>query len=220
MKSTTILQGRELSLTDLTVLGLVAEAKRKISGIELENIITKRNMRSWTDIGKSSVYHSLKSLEIKSFLRKFRKTTKRSDNKPPIMINKYEITNEGKKQLIRDLLISVKVPEKLINPFDIALSNLIELSEDEILLQALQERLQQLQDKITFLERELHHYNSLQSYGYDMNGNPTQDRTELKRICVVFLRPLAAAKCEYKWVQDFINEIKTDRWWLKGFSSD
>ena len=52
-----------LSLNEFTILGLVSESKEPISGSDLERVIKAREMRNWTTIGKSSVYHSLKKLK-------------------------------------------------------------------------------------------------------------------------------------------------------------
>lgn len=50
----------ELTPAELTLLGLLAERPRH--GYELEEVITARGMREWTEIGFSSIYYLLAKL--------------------------------------------------------------------------------------------------------------------------------------------------------------
>ena len=60
----------EQTLTDaeLVVLSLICEQPQH--GYQLENHITQRNMRAWTDLSTSSIYYLLGKLEEKGFMRK------------------------------------------------------------------------------------------------------------------------------------------------------
>lgn len=52
--------------TELAILGLIIEAPRH--GYEIEQLIEQRNMRSWTEIGFSSIYYILSKLERRGWL--------------------------------------------------------------------------------------------------------------------------------------------------------
>lgn len=51
---------------ELAILGLVAEVPRH--GYEIEQVIAQRGMRSWTEIGFSSIYYILGRLEKKGLI--------------------------------------------------------------------------------------------------------------------------------------------------------
>ncbi len=53
--------------TELAILGLVVEAPRH--GYEIEQLIEQRGMRSWTEIGFSSIYYILSKLEKRGWLK-------------------------------------------------------------------------------------------------------------------------------------------------------
>jgi len=57
---------RQLTNADLAVLGLVAESPRH--GYQVEQDITRRGMRDWTEIGFSSIYYVLNKLESSGWL--------------------------------------------------------------------------------------------------------------------------------------------------------
>ncbi|MBN1315338.1 MAG: helix-turn-helix transcriptional regulator, partial [Anaerolineales bacterium] len=46
---------------ELAILSLIAE--QPLHGYEIEQIIKKRGMRNWTEIGFSSIYYLLRKLE-------------------------------------------------------------------------------------------------------------------------------------------------------------
>jgi len=52
---------RSLTNAELAILGLLVEQPRH--GYEIEQVITKRGMREWTDLGFSSIYYVLGRLE-------------------------------------------------------------------------------------------------------------------------------------------------------------
>ena len=56
----------ELTNAELAVLSLIAEKPRH--GYEVETVIEERNMREWTEIGFSSIYHILRKLARQDFL--------------------------------------------------------------------------------------------------------------------------------------------------------
>lgn len=56
----------ELTAAELTVLGLVIEQPRH--GYDLEQLIERRGIRQWTDIGFSSIYYVLGKLEQRALI--------------------------------------------------------------------------------------------------------------------------------------------------------
>ncbi|TDV43616.1 PadR family transcriptional regulator [Actinophytocola oryzae] len=56
----------ELTPAELTLLGLLVEKPRH--GYELEEVITARGMRDWTEIGFSSIYYLLTKLRAKGLI--------------------------------------------------------------------------------------------------------------------------------------------------------
>lgn len=56
----------ELTPAELTLLGLLVEKPRH--GYELEEVITERGMREWTEIGFSSIYYLLGRLRTKGLV--------------------------------------------------------------------------------------------------------------------------------------------------------
>lgn len=51
---------------ELAILGLIAEAPRH--GYDLEQLIDKRGMRNWTEVGFSSIYYILAKLEQRGWI--------------------------------------------------------------------------------------------------------------------------------------------------------
>ena len=56
----------ELTPAELTVLGLIVEHPRH--GYDLEQVIERRGIRQWTDIGFSSIYYVLAKLEKRGLI--------------------------------------------------------------------------------------------------------------------------------------------------------
>jgi DNA-binding PadR family transcriptional regulator len=56
----------ELTAAELTVLGLVIE--RPQHGYDLEQVIARRGIRQWTDVGFSSIYYLLTKLQQRGLL--------------------------------------------------------------------------------------------------------------------------------------------------------
>ncbi|HEU5473304.1 MAG TPA: PadR family transcriptional regulator [Actinophytocola sp.] len=56
----------ELTPAELTLLGLLVEKPRH--GYELEEVITERGMREWTEIGFSSIYYLLTKLRDRGLI--------------------------------------------------------------------------------------------------------------------------------------------------------
>ena len=90
---------KDLTDSELLVLGLVAEMPRH--GYELEQVIERRGMREWTQIGFSSIYFVLGKLEDKGLVEAETPagaTAKKS----------YTLTRTGKKTLVNQTLTALK----------------------------------------------------------------------------------------------------------------
>ncbi len=91
---------RELTPIELLILGLVSEMPRH--GYELEQVIDRRGMREWTQIGFSSIYYVLSRLEKRELIKA---------NTPLNLTAKkiYEITADGIEMLTKQTLNNLKI---------------------------------------------------------------------------------------------------------------
>jgi DNA-binding PadR family transcriptional regulator len=90
--------GKQLTDSELLVLGLVAEMPRH--GYDLEAVIEQRGMREWTEIGFSSIYFVLGKLENRGLIKAEAPagaTAKKT----------YKITAAGRKTLVRQTLAAL-----------------------------------------------------------------------------------------------------------------
>lgn len=90
---------RNLTDSELLVLGLVAEMPRH--GYELEQVIEKRQMREWTQIGFSSIYFVLGKLENKGLISAQRPVGTKAKKA-------YTISNTGHKMLTSQTLAALQ----------------------------------------------------------------------------------------------------------------
>ena len=61
--SSTRILSMDISLTELLLLGILAEKPQH--GYHIEHLIEERGMRKWTEVGFSSIYYILARLEKK-----------------------------------------------------------------------------------------------------------------------------------------------------------
>ncbi len=112
---------KELNPAYIIVLGLVGEKDRH--PYEIDQIIEERQMRNWTDIGKSSIYRILIKLEEKGLV-KHRNEIKKGRN-----LKIYKITDAGKEVLREFIYNTISKGRDFRRNFDLALSNLPQLNE-------------------------------------------------------------------------------------------
>ncbi|MFX0065757.1 MAG: hypothetical protein ACFFC7_26585, partial [Candidatus Hermodarchaeota archaeon] len=178
--------------------------KEPVNGQILEKVIENRNMRVWTKIGKSSVYHALRKLEKAKLLQSEKKVIERAGSTPPVTKIFYDITIEGKQKLRQAIVNTITRPEKIIDPFDIALANAPLLSKTE-LVEALKNRLKEIEKRQQILSERLSYLKQPEATGFSIEGLPT--RENIFFIQGLFSRPLEFLNCEKKWIMDFIEEI-------------
>ncbi len=111
---------REEALTDaeLVILSLICE--QPMHGYQIEQVITQRNMRTWTDLSASSIYYILQRLEEKGFIE-------RSQDQAPtsgVPRKVYRITSAGKTQWQESTLKALAQPKFTYTNFLMGLHNL------------------------------------------------------------------------------------------------
>ena len=85
----------DITHSELLVLGLVAEMPRH--GYELEQLIEKRGMREWTQIGFSSIYFVLGKLENKELVTSETPASAKAKKS-------YSITDLGHETLVKETI--------------------------------------------------------------------------------------------------------------------
>ncbi|MFX1254041.1 MAG: PadR family transcriptional regulator [Promethearchaeota archaeon] len=201
-------ESKNLSLNDITILGLVAESKEPVNGQTLEKVIQNREMRVWTKIGKSSIYHALKKLENSKLLQSEKKVIERAGSSPPVTKIFYNITIEGKQKLRQAVINTIERADKVIDPFDIALANAPLLSKSE-LVEALNNRLKKIEQRRQFLSEKLKSFKQPEVTGFRGERLPT--RENILFVQGLFSRPLEFLNCEKKWILAFLEELNTKR---------
>lgn len=80
------------NLTDaeLVILSLILEEPQH--GYQIEQQITLRNMRAWTDLATSSIYYLLGKLEDKGYIEQIPDTAKNINERPKKV---YQVTEDG-----------------------------------------------------------------------------------------------------------------------------
>lgn len=136
--------------TDLAVLGLVAEGPRH--GYQVQQDITARGMREWTEIGFSSIYYVLNKLEGHGWLES-RLEAEASAGKPGPARKIYTLTQNGRETYCTAVRQRLASPRPRTADFALALANLPAVPLDESLAAietqraVLAQRLQAVQEK-------------------------------------------------------------------------
>lgn len=177
-----------LTLNDITLLGLLNEKELGYTGSQLEDIINVRNMRIWTKIGKSSIYSTLKKLEKRNFVNvKEQYTIHERKTIPPVREKYYSITKKGKTNLINALTTILTTNVKIIDPFDISLAFLYYVAPEER-KKAIDERLNQISKRKTFLEHQT-------------------KKSKDPILFLLFSKPLSLVKAEEEWIKNFYDKL-------------
>ena len=176
-----------LSDQDAAILGLLYEHHHY--AYRLEQIIKKRGMRSWAEIGFSSIYYVLKRLEEKKLVEsKLRKV----EGKPSRKV--YTISTEGKFAMEEKVKQILSENQKHISSFDLAMAN-IEILKPNEAVECLKLYLKSTCQRIKFLEKTIMIQES--------NNSPPN-------VIGLFTRPLAILKAEKEWVQDFTRILEKE----------
>lgn len=104
----------ELTPSELVVLGLLIE--RPQHGYDLEQVIARRGIRQWTDIGFSSIYYLLTKLEGRGLVE--------APAAPAKSRRVFRATREGREAAARVTLALVAEPRPVAYPLLVGVSNL------------------------------------------------------------------------------------------------
>ncbi len=129
----------ELTPAELTVLGLIIE--RPQHGYDLEQVIERRGIRQWTDIGFSSIYYLLGKLEKRGLVEVPRAPAAAKSRRV------FHATPEGRRVAAAAALAFVAEVRPVAHPVLVGLANL-PLFPAERYAQALHTRLAQLEARI------------------------------------------------------------------------
>lgn len=125
---------------DLAILGLIVEKPRY--GYEIEQVIEERNMRDWTEIGFSSIYHILGRLEKNNYLSA---RLQASEGRGPAR-KVHEVTDDGRSAWYQATLDALSTPVKCDQSFYLGMVGLSAVPKEEA-LQALENYKQRLQER-------------------------------------------------------------------------
>ncbi len=176
-----------ISSREAAILGLVCESPRY--GYELEKIIQERGMRTWTEIGFSSIYYVLKLMEKKGLIQS---TIEDMEGKPSRRI--YSVTEKGLNAMKEKVKAVLSCNTKLISPFDLGIAYHYLLNPEGV-LECLRLYLKSLDEREDFLERSIQEKEKENNY----------------RAIALFSRPLAHVRIERAWVEKFIKEVEEKR---------
>jgi DNA-binding PadR family transcriptional regulator len=119
----------EDALTDaeLVILSLICE--QPMHGYQIEQAITERNMRAWTDLSSSSIYYILQRLEEKGFIERSQEQERTSGVPRKV----YGISASGKAQWKESTLQALSQPKFTYTNFLMGLHNLWGIPAQEAL---------------------------------------------------------------------------------------
>lgn len=132
----------ELTPSELIVLGLIVE--RPQHGYDLEQVIERRGIRQWTEIGFSSIYYLLTKLEKRGLVHAPEAPATAKARRV------FHATDSGREAAVRGALALIEEPRPA-HHFLVGVSNLSLLSEREY-TRALRERLVRVHARIAAVE--------------------------------------------------------------------
>jgi DNA-binding PadR family transcriptional regulator len=151
-------------------------------------------MRYWTEIGFSSIYYVLKRLEEEEYVRSKGKLVKGRNR---IV---YSITRTGKRAIREKIMSLLSENSKPISPFELGIAYL-HLLDPKDAIECLENYLFSSQERLNMLKESLKRSkNELANY----------------RKIALFERPLELVDAEINWVKHFIDELQSNREFLKG----
>ncbi|WP_436892197.1 PadR family transcriptional regulator [Nocardiopsis dassonvillei] len=128
-----------LTPAELTVLGLVVERPRH--GYDLEQVIDRRGIRRWADIGFSSIYYLLGKLERRGLVHVPRAPAAATSRRV------FHATDAGRRAAREGVLALLRDPAPGARPLLVGIANLDLLTPAEY-AQALGERLAAVEESI------------------------------------------------------------------------
>ena len=135
-----------ISNIELALMGLLAEHPKH--GYQIEQDIQARGMRSWAEIGFSSIYHLLNKLEASGLLESTRQET---TDRPVRKV--YNLTDKGWRMYSISVLERLSSPRLFTADYTLALGNLGGLPISDIIVallhhyQTITAQIEQLQEK-------------------------------------------------------------------------
>jgi DNA-binding PadR family transcriptional regulator len=175
--------GDIITQIEMVLLALLQE--KDYYAYEMESMIDQRNMREWTNIGFSSIYHCLNKLEKKGFIGS------RYEKEYGSPKRKVYFIQEETKQILKERLIQL-LSEYNPDPrgFDIGMAFSYLLSKEQ-LYHALIVHKENLIDRKAFVQKKY-------------NEHPTANQRP--HIKALFERPIAFLDTEIQWTHRFIEE--------------
>jgi DNA-binding PadR family transcriptional regulator len=118
------------NLTDaeLVILSLILEEPQH--GYQIEQQITLRNMRAWTDLATSSIYYLLGKLEDKGYIEQIPITPENSGERPKKV---YQVTENGRNVWKNATIDALTSPRITYTNFLMGLHNLWNIPPGEAL---------------------------------------------------------------------------------------
>ena len=105
----------DLTPAELTLLGLLVEKPRH--GYELEEVITERGMREWTEIGFSSIYYLLAKLQGRGLVEPAGEPARGKARKV------FAPTAAGRRACVEAVEQAIAEPRPLFSPLLVGLAN-------------------------------------------------------------------------------------------------
>jgi PadR family transcriptional regulator, regulatory protein PadR len=178
-----------LTQIEIVLLALLYEEDRY--GYEIESIIEKRHMRNWTKIGFSSIYNSLKNLEIKGLIGSRYEEEHGSPTRKVFFLK--DTAKASVRETVKTILHS---PQRVYNEFSIGMAFSHFLTKDEVYECLTKYR-------ISLEERQK---TILQNYS---EQPVVKSKIHLKAL---FTHPLKLIEAEIEWINDLLREIKEDKY--------
>ncbi len=171
----------KITNAELAILSLVAE--KPVHGYQIEQIITERGMREWTEIGFSSIYYLLNKLEKKSWIVSHMQDAIHQGPSRRV----FAITSIGLQICKQETLAALSEPRTSPSHFQMGLANLPLLDKSEIL-----KALKHYEDILNIKKRGL--VIKKNSYGKSIP----------RHVKALFDHSLKSIDSELGWIQDFM----------------
>ncbi len=136
-------------MTHSEVILLRLLVTRDLYGYQLDQLIEENRMRTWADIGFSSIYNVLNKLEDKSLVSSYYVKEKGSPKRKV-----YSISQDGRKTLREEVKRMLSSPSDHRDDFGVGLVTSDVLSDDEFQKCLLQYQVH-LQSKLEVLQKEI-----------------------------------------------------------------
>jgi DNA-binding PadR family transcriptional regulator len=176
---------KTLTDSELLVLGLVAEMPRH--GYELEQIIERRGMREWTQIGFSSIYFVLGQLQKNGLVKAETPATAKARKR-------YTLTRAGRKILVSQTLAAIHTVRPTYS------SLLMGVIHWPILTRA--QALDALQSRKDAVAKELERLENIQ-----LEQQPLPDYVD-----AMFYFSIGQLKAEAEWIANTLDYMQTKPW--------